>query len=775
MGLNTDYRAPCYPSLMLRRAWPYLILLALPMLPLWRVMFRGEAIGSFDQIRFMEPWHIEELLDRDYPEQPWDALQADSVLQFYPWRDLVLKSWGRGQLPAWNPYQLAGTPLLANSQSAALYPPHILLGIAQVRTTSAMSILAWLHLAWAGLGAFFLARKLGASEIGGVVAGGSFSLSAFMLSWASLPSVITTCSWMPWCLGFAYSVIAGDRWLRPSLGLAACVAMSVLSGHLQFLAYTLMACSILLAGTAIAQWLAARKSETLPKANWKGLGVGFLAIGAGLLMAGPHLFPVLQYSQNSHRKTVPTEDGYAAYAGSAIRLWELNGLVYPKFNGDPVQSVAPDVSSYWPQYVKPSANFAESAIGLGPLVVALLLCARRRSEDWIKLAPLTVVGLIAFLLAIGTVLGRVLYYLVPGWSSTGSPGRVSVVFVLVCCVLAGVVASRDVDERERKRKTYAPVLAFVVLSIGSLYAAMFGLVDMQPAVRSLGVDTLTAWIRSALAGTRVEMLAAMGLTAGFVAAWLATGRKRALLLLVPMIATPLLTLPNLIRSSSNTDLRLNGPRDERVALINGPWDTISRADAQAPPNLASLGFIHDLGGYDSLIDKGTVELLRGIDGEDPAAAANGNMMFVRKGFDAKKLAEAGVTAVWSLKPRPDLGKAKAHPQGMYVYELDGPGRITSPVGKAEVEQESLQFLHLKATGPGTLTVRDRNLPGWIAKVDGIATPISGDPWMEIPLPPGDHKVELNYVPPGLMAGLYLALPLWIMWAFGLVKTRGSVQ
>ncbi|HSI71841.1 MAG TPA: hypothetical protein VK934_01580, partial [Fimbriimonas sp.] len=104
----------------LRRYWPYVTLALTPLLVLWRAVFMGQVIGPFDQIRQMQPWV------GPVPAQPWDVLQADGVLQFYPWRQLVFESWGRFQVPFWNHYELAGTPLLANSQSAAFYPPHIL-------------------------------------------------------------------------------------------------------------------------------------------------------------------------------------------------------------------------------------------------------------------------------------------------------------------------------------------------------------------------------------------------------------------------------------------------------------------------------------------------------------------------------------------------------------------------------------------------------------------------------------------------------------------------
>src|SRR5262245_20619299 len=111
---------------MPRKLWPILLFLLLPLIPLHRAVFLGETIGPFDQIRQMAPWN------GPAPGEPWDVLAADGVLQFYPWRKLVLESWGRHEMPFWNPYELAGTPLLANSQSAGFYPPHIMLGMLHV-------------------------------------------------------------------------------------------------------------------------------------------------------------------------------------------------------------------------------------------------------------------------------------------------------------------------------------------------------------------------------------------------------------------------------------------------------------------------------------------------------------------------------------------------------------------------------------------------------------------------------------------------------------------
>ena len=67
----------------IKRFWPIIFLALLPLIPLSKVILSGEAIGPFDQIRQMAPWNGAK------PSQPWDVLQADGVLQFFVWRDLV--------------------------------------------------------------------------------------------------------------------------------------------------------------------------------------------------------------------------------------------------------------------------------------------------------------------------------------------------------------------------------------------------------------------------------------------------------------------------------------------------------------------------------------------------------------------------------------------------------------------------------------------------------------------------------------------------------------
>ncbi|MER3496446.1 MAG: hypothetical protein C4320_06470, partial [Armatimonadota bacterium] len=371
-------------------------------------MVLGHAIGPVDAIRAM----VDPAAPR--PEAPWNVLQADSLLQFRVWRGLVFEGWGQGILPTWNPYSLLGTPLLANSQSGALYPPHIVVGVLHIPLDRAIALLAWFHLALAGVGTYRLCRASGTDRTSAFLGGSGFMFSAFLIAWVPLASVPSTVGWIPWLLLFVQ--------LRRFVPLALVTGMMILAGHLQFAVYGLIAAGIF----------------ALASGGWRMLP----AIGVGLLLAAAHLLPVYKFSQSSHRRGVVTAEGAEAYARSAIQPWQLGILGAPAANGLP-QVAAPvegiQVGGYWPSVVKVGDNFAEGAIGLSPVAFALLAVVPWRDRRVWGVAGVATVGL---LLALPTALPRLLYTTLPGWSATGSPGRAAVLFVMGGSVLGAIGFSR---------------------------------------------------------------------------------------------------------------------------------------------------------------------------------------------------------------------------------------------------------------------------------------------------------------------------------------------
>jgi hypothetical protein len=737
----------------LQKWWPVLVLALVPIIPLWRAIFLGEAIGPYDQIRQMSPW-------LGPPVGAWDVLQADGALQFAVWRDLVFEAWRNFELPLWNPYQLAGTPLLANSQSAGFYPPHIVFGILRIPTPMAMTLLAWMHLFWAGLGALYLTRQAGGERVGGTVAGAGFALSAFMIGWTALPSVIQTCAWIPWVIGLSIALMRGGGWRIAAL-LGGSIAMMLLAGHLQFAAYGLIGCAM------IALWIGiASRARPLAAAQWA------LAVAIGACLAAPQVLPAVQFGEFSHRAGAPTEEGYAAYVRGAAPLYSVQGLAFPTALGDPTAAspVDPAVNAYWPALTQPGMNFAETAMGLGPLIFGLLFFSRRTSSAQYAVAAL---GILALLLAVGTPLNRILYFYAPGWSATGSPGRALVLFVLAGCVLAGLAVRSIPEWREEEKRRLALPLVALLAALALTFLPAIGSIS-YPNPYNVG-PSLEAMIAEIVRQQSLPILVSLAIA--LLGLGIAAHRRdlaAPILVGATILAAAVPYAGHLVRTGRPLDA-LPDPGAQRIAAINSNWSLLAAVPTILPPNTASYSRIHDIGGYDSLLHRDTVNLLREINGQDPAPPANGNMMFVKPTADPALLAAAGVDQVWTLVPLPGWYEAEQVRPGWLRYHLPARPRASTPAGAARIVDEGFSHIRIQARGPGTLTLLDRNMPGWTATVGGREVPVQGELWREVELPDGEHEVLMRYRPPGLSTGLWLALAgliaAMIMLAIGRPQIR----
>lgn len=782
----------------MRRWWPVLVLAIAPLWPLWRAVFLGEAIGPWDHFRAMPPWN------GPVPQTPWNVLQADAVLQFAPWRHMVFDAWSRGEMPFWNPHQLMGTPLLANSQSAGFYPPHILLGLLRAPLYPAITLLAWFHLFWAGLGLYVLCRRIGASRTGSVIGGLSFSLSGFMMAWTPLASVISTVSWLPWCLAFLVSLFhyplalyridgalqrfdlnRSMRWdiedrtgrVKSLLGLTVCVAMMILSGHVQFLAYSLMAMALVAlvlgirylnfpSGTNVIG-MRLQKDGTGAKEEGEaplfmrlylssgicGLKHFIIALGLGACLAAPQFLPVLDFGEHSHRRQPPGEAGYQSYLSGAVSLYQAPGIAFPGTLGHPAQmsETLPGANSYWPALTKPGADYAEAALTIGPLALVCLAFLRRKDLSNPIAIAVGSVGVLGLLIALGTPFNRLLYFAVPGWSATGSPGRASVLIVLAACVLLGLGASNMLEiptGRIRSRRLGAGLGIGLLSLVWSAYNRPsddpYGLQNLLPSAQASALSQALPWT-----------LAATALAVAFGLAF-AKGKGQAfglaLAALMPPVLfqgiSPVLTGVPIPKSSSGTL--------QRLAFVNQGWELVLPRATAYPPNVASLTGLNDVAGYDSLLDRETKALLDAANGRDSAPPTNGNMMVLKPGANWEALANLGVSQVWSAQPVPGMPLASVSGDRLYRYAIGGPGRLTTRVGPGDVFLDGYDRTAVKAYGPGWVVLRDRMMDGWTVRIDGKpAKLVASGPFRSVLVNAGEHMVVFHYWPPGLTLGLKL--------------------
>src|SRR3954467_8277231 len=153
--------------------------------------------------------------------------EGDSALQYEPVSTVARNSVRDGHLPLLNPSIYAGAPLLGDMQAALAFPLQWLM--LPLGVSKAWGWIALLRLLIAGLGAYALARRLGAAWGGAMLAGLAYMLCGPNITWAQWP-LGTEFALFPWLL------LATDRVReRPGpgriAGLGAAVGLSVLGGH----------------------------------------------------------------------------------------------------------------------------------------------------------------------------------------------------------------------------------------------------------------------------------------------------------------------------------------------------------------------------------------------------------------------------------------------------------------------------------------------------------------------------------------------------------------
>jgi len=94
---------------------------------------------------------------------------------------------------------------------------------------------------------------------------------------------------------------------------------------------------------------------------------------------------------------------------------------------------------------------------------------------------------------------------------------------------------------------------------------------------------------------------------------------------------------------------------------------------------------------------------------------------------------------------------------------------TAQIGVEGDEGDAIK-LRVSSTGPGYAVIADAWREGWVARVDGVqVAPVRADHALwAVPVPAGDHRVELVYEPPGLREGVLLTGASVIVLAVGTI-------
>ncbi|HEX2621767.1 MAG TPA: hypothetical protein VHL11_16530, partial [Phototrophicaceae bacterium] len=132
--------------------------------------------------------------------------------------------------PLWTNDVFMGAPLLSDPQPGTLYPPNWL--AKQFSPPDAVRISILLHIAWATLGAFMLARlTLKLDWIPALIAGAVFGLGGHIGTHVEQINQLQGLVWLPWALLLFDQALSKPLRYTPLLGIV--LALQVLSGHTQ--------------------------------------------------------------------------------------------------------------------------------------------------------------------------------------------------------------------------------------------------------------------------------------------------------------------------------------------------------------------------------------------------------------------------------------------------------------------------------------------------------------------------------------------------------------
>lgn len=360
---------------------------------------------------------------------------GDVYTYFFPQKSYYANALKAGEFPLWNTLVGHGYPLVAESQTAAFYPPNIIL-YRFLDVNIAYNISHLVHYVFAFLGVILFTKRVGFSNWSSLLAGVVFVYGWFpvrvCLEWA-----IITGAYFPWLLWTTESYLQSrnKKWLATS---SLLIGLVLLAGHfnLAFIAIVTAVLYSLMRVLVNKNDSKEAKSETL-KTKFTPTILITIALLFGFLIAAVQLFPSYELKQLSQRSELTGDynPGYGHIPG-----WYLGQVATPWM----WYRLDIDLDAVLHQThfssIGVSTNKVESHLYFG-LIPLLLIIAygisifrNRDSEErrfaliWLVLAVLATIYATGWLVSI--------FQHVPGFSFFTGPGRYGIVTTFAAALFA---------------------------------------------------------------------------------------------------------------------------------------------------------------------------------------------------------------------------------------------------------------------------------------------------------------------------------------------------
>ena len=226
-----------------------------------------------------------------------NPITTDVVSFIYPMQMYALDQLKQGTLPLWNNLILAGTPLLANFQSAPFSPTNFLYFIFPQLTAWSLQIIAQPFLAAVFL--YLLLRHLQRSQLAAIGGGILYAFAGFLTIWMQWNGHALVAAFFPLIILLVLKWLSTEK-LIFGIVTSLALALQLFSGYPQIIFYEFVAIGLLIATTNKEKFLNPKKISLLTL---------FIIIGIGL--AGVQIVPGFELLSNSQRSIEIIENKWA--------------------------------------------------------------------------------------------------------------------------------------------------------------------------------------------------------------------------------------------------------------------------------------------------------------------------------------------------------------------------------------------------------------------------------------------------------------------------------
>lgn len=387
------------------RFWPLFFILLVWFIFSSPYFLKGKVpYSSTYQVNSFHPWSMYS----EFAGPVKNNAMPDVTTQIYPWKKLTIDAYKMGQIPLWDPYNFTGNPHLANIQSAVLSPFNLLFFV--LPFIDAWSLLILFQPLMAGLFIYLLAKVLGISKWGSLMASVFFMFCGFITTWMAYGTLVYAILYLPLAL-WSIEKFYLTKKKKFLIVLTLTVPLSFFSGHIQTSFYFFI--SVLF---YIGFKLILNRNLLSAFYSKKSFAYFLLSTFLGLILSLPQLWPAFQlYLQT------PRSESFGHATGISLKY--LVTVLAPDFFGNAV------TRNDWFGYYAEWASF----IGVWALVLVLLALVKINKKQ----LPFAIIGFGSLVLATFQPLISFLGTLRIPILSNSAANRIIVLFSFSFAVLAG--------------------------------------------------------------------------------------------------------------------------------------------------------------------------------------------------------------------------------------------------------------------------------------------------------------------------------------------------